>query len=98
MPKVAIVDLDAQRARATQTPIETLSVLHSVNRKHAAKRFSVSQRTGEIKNRSYGYEEFFAVEIVEIASFNDLSAALDRLTKDPHAFVIRGEPLPGINR
>jgi hypothetical protein len=72
--------------------------LHSVNRKHAAKRFSINRKTGEIKNRSYGSETFFAVEVVELTAFADLAAALSRLTKDPHAFVIRGEPLPGINR
>jgi hypothetical protein len=74
-----------------------LTVLRSVNNKHAAKRFGINRKTGQIKNRTYDKESHFAVEIVELASFADLAAALTRLVSDRHAFVIRGTPLAGIN-
>ena len=75
-----------------------LTVLHSINKKHAAKRFSINRKTGQIKNRSYDNEKYFRVEEIKLAGFEALAATLTRLTKEPHAFVVRGEALPGINR
>ena len=81
--------------------VDTLTVLHSVNRKHAAKQFTlvVNKKTGErkIKNRSYGLEKHFRVELVALESFDDLAAAFDRLIDQPFAFPIPGGPLPGTN-
>jgi putative DNA primase/helicase len=76
--------------------LDCLHLLHSVSRKHAAKQFSIG-KDGTIKNRSYGSEEFFKIECVPLAGFNDLAGALTRLTSQPFTFVVRGEPLPGVN-
>ncbi len=76
---------------------DNLTVLHSVNRRHATKRITRNPKTGEIKNRSYDREHHFRVEIVPVGNFADLCTALTRFTEQPFAFVIRGEPAPGIN-
>jgi len=76
---------------------DNLTVLHSVNRRHATKRITRNPKTGEIKNRSYDREHHFRVEIVPVGNFAGLCAALTRFTEQPFAFVIRGEPAPGIN-
>jgi hypothetical protein len=75
------------------TSADYLTVLHSVSGKFATKRFSINLKTGEIKNRSYDNEKYFRVEIIELASFDDLAAALTRIAGQQHAFIIRGEPL-----
>ena len=41
---------------------------------------------------AYGNEKYFAVEIVTLAGSHDLCRALDRLSREPYAFIIRGEP------
>jgi hypothetical protein len=78
-----------------------IAVLHSVNRKHAAKQFTrvVNRKTGEakIRNKSYGKENRFRVEIIRLSGFVDLAAALDRLIHQIFAFLIRGVPIAGIN-
>jgi len=76
---------------------DTLTVLRSVSGKHAAKTFT-RKRDGKIANRSYGKEMFFSVEAIPVAGIDTLADALERLTGEPSAFVIRGEPLPGIDR
>jgi hypothetical protein len=76
----------------------SLTILHSTSGKHAAKRFTRDPATAAIKNRSFDEEKFFRVETVEIEDFAALCAVLTRLTGEAHAFVVRGEALPGINR
>ena len=80
---------------------DSLTVLHSVNRKHAAKQFTLitNKKTGvhQIKNRSYGNENLFRVDIIALDGFDDLAAALDRLIGQPFAFPIRGVPIAGTN-
>jgi hypothetical protein len=70
---------------------DNLTVLHSVNGKHAAKRFRRDRKTGEIRKFDYGSEKFFRVEEIAVTGIADLAAALTRLTLEPHAFVVRGE-------
>jgi hypothetical protein len=74
-----------------------LTVLRSVSGKHASKRFT-RKKDGEVGNRSYGSEKYFAVESIAVRNIAELAQALERLTNQTFAFVIRGEPLPGINR
>jgi hypothetical protein len=80
---------------------DSLTVLHSVNRKHAAKQFTLitNKKTGErkIRNRSYANEGLFRVEIIALDGFDDLAAALDRLIGQNFAFPIRGVPAAGTN-
>lgn len=80
---------------------DSFTVLHSVNRKHAAKQFTLisNKKTGkrEIKSRSYGYETLFRVETIALDGFDDLAVALDRLIGQRFAFPIRGVPIAGIN-
>ena len=76
---------------------DRLTILHSVHQRHAAKRFFRNQKTGKITIRSYDRESHFRVESVEVDDFVGLCAMLDRLAASPFAFMIRGEPLPGIN-
>jgi hypothetical protein len=81
---------------------DTLTVLHSVNLLHAAKQFTlVPGKKGKpdtIKKRGYASEKYFRVEERPVANFAGLCAELDRLTRDPFAFIVRGAPLPDINR
>src|SRR6516164_4830535 len=79
-----------------------LIALHSLNRKRAAKQFTLvkNKKTGEakIRNQSYANETDFRVESIPVACFADLATALDRLIGLVYAFVIRGMPAAGINR
>jgi hypothetical protein len=77
--------------------IDSLIVLHSTEGKFATKRFTRFEKTGKIVNRSYDNAFWFRVERIVAAGFLELCAALNRLTRSPHAFVIRGEPAAGIN-
>jgi hypothetical protein len=80
---------------------DTLTVLHSVHKKHAAKQFTlINGKKGNpdrISNKSYGKENYFCVEPVPVGDFTELNTALDRLSADPFAFIIRDEPLPHTN-
>jgi len=75
---------------------DTLTVLRSVSGKHAAKRYR-RRKDGTIANRSYDKEMFFSVEAIPVNDIYALADALERLAASPSAFVIRGEPLPGID-
>jgi D5 N terminal like len=76
---------------------DRLTVLTSVNRRLASKTFS-QKKDGTIQNRSYGNEKYFSVTAIEVAGIGELARALEGLSRNPHAFVVRGEPLPGIDR
>jgi hypothetical protein len=86
---------EAQERAATST--DTLTVLTSVSGKFAAKQFS-PKHGGGIQNRSYGSETYFAVESVPVGDIRELGCALEQVAHNPFAFVVRGEPLPSINR
>ena len=75
---------------------DTLTVLRSVSGKHAAKRYR-RRKDGTIANRSYDKEMFFSVEAIPVNDIYALADARERLAASPSAFVIRGEPLPGID-
>ena len=80
---------------------DILTVLRSVNKLHAAEQFTLIRGKkgyrNKIKNKSYGNEKYFRVEEIEVADIDEFYATLDRLTGDPLAFILRGEPLPDIN-
>jgi hypothetical protein len=78
--------------------VDTLTVLTSISNKHAGKRFKFNPKTGHIRNRSYDSEKFFAVSSIAVGDIIQLGEALTKLSCKPYDFVIRGEPLPGINR
>jgi predicted P-loop ATPase len=76
---------------------ENLTALVSVSGKYATKQFS-PKPGGGIKNRGYGNETFFSVASVPVANIQELGCALEQVALNPFAFVVRGEPLPAINR
>ena len=81
---------------------DTIVVLRSVNKLHATKQFTFipgkKGKPDQIRNKSYGNEKFFSVDEIPIANAAALHHVLEHLTRDPFAFIIRGAPLPGINR
>jgi hypothetical protein len=77
--------------------IDALTILRSTSGKYATKQFS-PKKDGTIQNRSYGNEKFFSVVTVEVSDVVQLGHALAQLVDKPFDFVIRGAPLPGINR
>jgi hypothetical protein len=76
---------------------DSLTVLISTNKKHAGKQFRLD-KGGAIKNRSYGLETHFRVEGLAVDSIRSLGRALERVSRNPFAFIVRGEPLPDIDR
>jgi hypothetical protein len=54
--------------------------------------------SGEWQIEPYGKAAHFAVEEIAAAGLADLARTLARVARDPRAFVIRGRPLPGIDR
>jgi hypothetical protein len=76
---------------------DQLTVLTSVNKKHAGKRFWLDKKTGEIKSRSYGKETHFRVEAIAVSDIKSLARALERISRNPFAFVVRGRLLPGFD-
>src|ERR1700736_2594650 len=74
-----------------------LTVLRSVSGKLATKQFSL-QKDGKIRNRSYGDEKYFAVNSVTVTNIDTLAQELDKLTRDPHSFIIRGGARAGTTR
>jgi hypothetical protein len=77
--------------------LDHLVVLHSVNRKHAGKRFWLDKKTGKIKSSSYGHETHFRVEEAVVSDIKSLARALERVSRNPFAFVVRGQLLPGFD-
>jgi hypothetical protein len=74
----------------------TLTILSSRG-KYATKQFT-RQPDGETKNRGYDREMHFAVESIPINGIHETARELERAAENPFGFVIRGEPLPNINR
>jgi hypothetical protein len=76
--------------------VDQITILHALDGAFAAKRISRTA-DGTISIKGYDRSYWFRVEQRPINGFSDLAAVLAELTKKPHAFVIRGQPLPGIN-
>jgi hypothetical protein len=61
-----------------------------------------SRATKVIENRTvvrdYNCGQRFSVEEIPVSSFDEMAGTLDRISRDPRRFVIRGRPLPGIDR
>jgi hypothetical protein len=77
---------------------DRLTVLTSVSDLYATKRIRSDRKTGKVIKTSYGCESHFRVTQVDLTDFDHLCRCLDTLRQRPFAFVIRGEPLPGIDR
>lgn len=81
---------------------DTIVVLRSVNKLYATKQFTFipgkKGKPDQIRNKSYGNEKFFSVDEIPIANAAVFHHVLEHLTRDPFTFIIRGAPLPGINR
>lgn len=75
---------------------DSLTVLYSIGERYATKRLRLT-KDGKVRKRPYDEAKHFRVSIIVIAYFAALCPALERLTREPFAFVIRGAPLPGIN-
>jgi hypothetical protein len=74
----------------------SLTILSSRG-KFATKQFTRSS-DGKINNRTYDKEIYFAVESIPINGVHETARELERAAGNPFGFVIRGEPLPNINR
>lgn len=72
-----------------------MTLLRSM-RRIGAKAFKLNT-DGGFKVESYGSAKHFAVEHVTVDSFDTLVETLRRLLDAQHVFVIRGEPVDGIN-
>jgi hypothetical protein len=64
----------------------------------ATKQIRPEPKTGKLIVTGYGRARYFSVQEQPIADLMSLSAALGNLTRAPLCFVIRGAPLPGIDR
>lgn len=76
-------------------PADCMTLLRSPLR-IGGKAFSVKP-DGTAAVEGYARAKHFAVEHVAVGDFDTLSATLRRLLDEPHVFVIRGEPVDGIN-
>jgi hypothetical protein len=74
-----------------------LTILRAATGRIATKRFSAS-RDGRVRKSGYGNERFFIFEPVEVGSIVELAVLLQRLQRDPRAFIVRGTPLPDADR
>jgi hypothetical protein len=74
-----------------------LPVLFSVSNLYATKRIRLHRKTGQLIKTDYGREKHFRIQQVDLNGFDHMCKCLDRLTRRPFAFVIRGAPLPGID-
>jgi hypothetical protein len=77
---------------------DCLTAMTSVAGLYATKVIRLDRKTGRIIKTGYGRETHFRVAQIELAGFDHLCKVLDTLTRRPTAFVIRGEPLPHIDR
>jgi hypothetical protein len=64
----------------------------------ATKQVRLHQRTGQLIITPYGRAKYFRVHERPVDGIGSLATELERLTRAPTAFVIRGAPLPGIDR
>jgi hypothetical protein len=76
---------------------DQLTVLTSVNKKHAGKQFRFNPKTGLITNSSFSAGKYFSVDVVEVEDILSLSRVLEAIADGKISFVIRGQPLPGID-
>jgi hypothetical protein len=64
----------------------------------ATKQIRRQPKTGKLIVMGYGRAKHFSVDERRVDDMPSLASTLDRLTRAPLAFVIRGAPLPGIDR
>jgi hypothetical protein len=80
---------------------DSLTILHSRGI-HAAKQFTLIRGGGGAPDRiavqPYGNAKHFGVEEIPIDGFTSMAAALEQASRDPYVYIVRGAPLPAINR
>lgn len=81
---------------ATRIDLDALTILRAHNGRRLTKTFSVATN-GQVHKADYDSATWFAVEARPVGSIHELHRELLQLEADPHACVIRGAPLPGIN-
>jgi hypothetical protein len=76
---------------------DQITVLRCDPGRRATKRITAAPDGGLVIE---GYDAGFLFAVAErpISGIRDLAAALDQVAQDPHALVVRAEPLPGIDR
>jgi hypothetical protein len=63
----------------------------------ATKKIDIDPVSGAIVTSGYDKAKFFRVRPATFTDIGDLFSKLLVLERDPHAFIVRGEPLPGID-
>ena len=96
-------DASSRDASGNTNRSDRLVVLRTLGDKlHAAKTHTlVKGKKGNpdnIKTKGYSEAKHFSVEEIAVANIGEYHDALDRLTRDPHALIIRGAPKDDINR
>jgi hypothetical protein len=64
----------------------------------ATKRIGYNRKTGKHRIADYGRARVFSVKQHQVSNIHQSAALLDTLGQDPRTFVIRGEPIGGIDR
>jgi hypothetical protein len=75
-----------------------MTVLESLSNLLMTKRIRRHPRTGLVIKSNYANEKLFRVRTIRLGGFAELASCLGRLCRQHHAFVVRGEPLPGTDR
>jgi hypothetical protein len=75
---------------------DELTVLHTHGSRMATKRISAGP-DGEPVIQGYDEAAHFKVSVAPVGGITDLAGTIAELQHQPHAFVVRAEPLPGID-
>jgi hypothetical protein len=75
-----------------------MPILCSVNRLLMTKEIRRHRKTGKIIKSNYSNEKHFNIRAAALTGFAEMAERLTALTLQNYAFVVRGEPLPDVNR
>ena len=85
------------RRGVTPQPTDSVTILRCT-RDHRATKLVRASAGGGVRIDGFDAGKFTAVTERQVAGITELARALDEVSLDPRCFVIRGEPLVGINR
>ena len=77
--------------------MSSVTVLRCAHGRRATKRVTRDD-DGQIRIEGYDAGLHFSVDEIAVAGARELGAVLDDTSRDPSAFIIRAEPLPGVDR
>ena len=77
--------------------VDSLTILRCDPHLRATKRVSMAHG-GHVRIEGYDAGKHFAVAEAGVSDLRSLARVLDVTSHDPHACVIRGQPLPGVDR